>query len=141
MDALYRTYLPDTNVFSKYAKGADGALVARMDRHSSRLRLSAIVLAELKHGWEKAGDTRRTVRQRDFARKVSPVVPFDEECADAYAVVKLALSQPGNVRVIGPHDMLIAAQALARGFVLVTHNTREFSRIPGLELEDWQTLD
>ena len=40
--------------------------------------------------------------------------------------------------LIGPNDLLIASIALANGLTLVTHNTREFSRIPGLKLEDWQ---
>jgi len=39
---------------------------------------------------------------------------------------------------IGPYDLLIAATALANGLVLVTHNTREFMRIPGIQLEDWE---
>jgi tRNA(fMet)-specific endonuclease VapC len=69
-----------------------------------------------------------------FAPYVS--LPFDDHAADAYARIRADPEQQG--RRIGPDDLLIAAIALAHDLTLVTHNTREFSRVNGLQLEDWQ---
>lgn len=62
-------------------------------------------------------------------------LPFDDLAAERYAQIRHALEKAGTV--IGPHDMLIAAICAARGCVLVTSNTREFTRVPGLLMEDW----
>ena len=63
------------------------------------------------------------------------IAPFDDATAAAYGNVRAALEKKG--KSIGPLDTLIAAHALALGAVLVTHNTREFARVPGLSVEDW----
>jgi tRNA(fMet)-specific endonuclease VapC len=64
------------------------------------------------------------------------VLPFDLKSAEEYARIRSHLAARGQL--IGPNDLLIAATALANGLILVTHNTAEFSRVPGLTLEDWQ---
>ena len=63
-------------------------------------------------------------------------LPFDDAAADVHARVRRHLESLGAP--IGPYDLLIAAIALANGCTLVTHNTNEFSRVPGLSLEDWE---
>ncbi|MRT32681.1 type II toxin-antitoxin system VapC family toxin, partial [Xylella fastidiosa subsp. multiplex] len=63
-------------------------------------------------------------------------MPFDEAAAEEYGRLRAHLSATGQL--IGPNDMMIAAIALANRLILVTHNTAEFSRVPGLVLEDWQ---
>ena len=65
-----------------------------------------------------------------------PSLPFNDAAADDYAAIRHHLESTGQM--IGPLDMLIAAIALANGCTLVTHNTTEFSRVPGLVIEDWQ---
>jgi tRNA(fMet)-specific endonuclease VapC len=62
--------------------------------------------------------------------------PFDDKCARAYGEIRAKLAQVGLP--IGPNDLFIAATAVAFGAILVTHNTREFSRIEGLPCEDWE---
>jgi tRNA(fMet)-specific endonuclease VapC len=62
-------------------------------------------------------------------------VPFDREAARESARIRLELERRGNI--IGPLDLLIAGTVLSRGATLATNNTREFSRIRGLRLEDW----
>lgn len=63
-------------------------------------------------------------------------LPFDDDCAEQYSLVRSDLSRQGNL--IGPNDLFMAAIALAHGAVLVTNNTREFSRVENLRVEDWQ---
>ena len=65
-----------------------------------------------------------------------PTLPFDEKAAEEYAKLRAHLASVGLL--IGPNDLMIAAVALANQMTLVTHNTAEFSRVPGLLLEDWQ---
>jgi tRNA(fMet)-specific endonuclease VapC len=132
-------FIPDTNVFSTYAKGEDRRLMARVDKQEGNIILSAIALAEMEYGWQKApGMTKRMARQQALAAKLHPR-PFDGECAKAYGMIKtLLLHRLRPARPSGERDMLIAAQAFALGAVLVTHNTREFECIPGLEVEDWE---
>ncbi|MDR1281267.1 MAG: PIN domain-containing protein [Opitutaceae bacterium] len=135
-----RFYLPDTNVFSAYAKGTDKRLVARVERNEGCLILSSIALAEMEYGWQKSPvATRRITRQQAFVSRLRPK-EFDALCANAYGLVKNILlhRQAGNARPSGERDMLIAAHALACDAVLVTHNTREFAGIPGLDVEDWE---
>ena len=63
------------------------------------------------------------------------VVPFESRAAEAFGVLREYLRRRGQV--IGPYDLLIAAQAIAENAILVTNNRREFSRVPTLVLEDW----
>jgi tRNA(fMet)-specific endonuclease VapC len=64
-------------------------------------------------------------------------VDFDGDDARQAGVLRAQLASQG--RSIGPYDVLIAGQALARGLILVSHNTREFGRVPDLQVEDWET--
>jgi tRNA(fMet)-specific endonuclease VapC len=64
-------------------------------------------------------------------------LPFDNAAARDYASIRSHLATAGQP--IGPNDTMIAAIARSRGTTLVTHNTAEFSRVPGLLIEDWQT--
>lgn len=63
-------------------------------------------------------------------------LPFGDDGAEQYGLIRAELKRQG--RPIGANDLLIAATALAYDLTLVTHNTREFSRVPGLRLEDWE---
>ncbi|MDR1279783.1 MAG: PIN domain-containing protein [Opitutaceae bacterium] len=138
-----RLYLPDTNVFSTYAKGENTGLVNRVLDATESLVLSSVTLAEMEYGWQKAPvETRRIARQKELAKRLVPR-PFDETCAYAYGLIKSYLlhgriKTRGNANPIGERDMLIASHAFALRAVLVTHNTREFAGIPGLDVEDWE---
>jgi len=97
--------------------------------------ISAITAGELQYGAHQSSDPARN--QAALAQFLLPrvVLPFDEAAAQAYGRVRAALEASGAP--IGSLDALIAAHALAEGLTLVTHNTREFSRVTGLALEDW----
>ena len=65
-----------------------------------------------------------------------PSLPFDDDAAEHFGDIRATLARQG--KPIGPYDLQIAAIARAHGLIVVTHNTREFTRVPGLMLEDWQ---
>jgi tRNA(fMet)-specific endonuclease VapC len=130
-------YLLDTNVCIRFLNEATGPVVFRLRQHApSEIRLSAISKAELLFGARRsarAGDNLRLLT-RFFAPFIC--LPFDDACAEHYGVIRADLTARGQT--IGPRDLLIAATARAHDLTLVTHNRREFSRVVGLELEDWE---
>lgn len=128
-------YLPDTNALSAYMRGTDAELTGKMQVHFLDLRLSVVVLAERKFGVVK-GASVRLRKQLEALESLLPIVPFTAEDAERYAVVRHELEAKGTP--IGPMDTLIAAQALRLGATLVTRNVREFSRVRGLRVENWQ---
>ena len=97
--------------------------------------LSSIVVSELSYGaqkgrWRKANMALLQNFLMDFQ-----VAPFDERAAHACGEIRAELEKKG--KPIGPMDTLIAAHAASLGMTVVTHNVREFSRVPGLKVEDW----
>ena len=92
--------------------------------------------SELLYGARKSARVDENLRllRRFFGPLVS--LPFDDRCADEAGLIRLDLERSG--RPIGPNDLLIAATARAHDLVLVTGHTREFGRVPGLRIEDWE---
>ena len=99
------------------------------------LCISAITLAELKHGIEKSAKPERNELALAQFLAALTVIPFDDLAAVEYGKICAYLQKQGTP--IGTMDMLIAASALSEGMTLVTNNTREFERIPDLSLENW----
>ena len=129
-------YLPDTNIISAMMRGEPRALLNRVATLAlERFHLSSIVRAELLAGAEVSA--RRVVLISDIDSLTAGMTPaaFDAGDAAAFARIRAALKRKGTV--IGSMDALIAAQAVARGLVLVTDNLREFKRVPGLKCENW----
>jgi tRNA(fMet)-specific endonuclease VapC len=134
------SHLLDTNAFVDHLrKGTKSKVTAKMlVALPGTIYLCSIVLAELIFGAIRSGPVME-VRNRALIsglRSQFPTIPFDETAAEEYGKVRAHLTATGQL--IGPNDMLIAAIALANGVTLVSHNTSEFSRVPGLVLEDWQ---
>ena len=130
-------YLLDTDHCIALAK-KNPVLVEALRKHPpSKVRASSISLAELHYGAAKSThpDAAEANLRRIF--KTLLVVPFDEAAAEAYGSIRAGLEKRGAP--IGPLDTLIAAHALSLGWTLVTHNTREFKRVPALKVEDWLT--
>jgi tRNA(fMet)-specific endonuclease VapC len=123
----------------KAVKLSAGKILARCKEQSAKghpIGLSAISLAELEFGLRHGGHYDK--HHKALRQVLAPfqTFPFDAvDCVHHYGIVRSALEKKGNG--IGPLDTLIAAHALALGAVLVTHNTREFKRVPGLAIEDW----
>ena len=134
-------YLPDTNVFSRFLRGEDERIRARLEANLRYCRLSAIVLSELEYGAAKRPDLPvlrlRVTRLREIIEAEAAYTFAD---ATVYGGVRAHLARlKPNAQPIGPYDLMLAAQALRLGAVLVTHNISEFARVPGLMLEDWQS--
>ena len=135
-------YLPDTNVFSCYLRGRPehAGLCDRLEVELPRCRLSAVALMELEYGAARRPDLpslrKRIARLRGVFVDVEP---FGELAAYHTGLVRAYLAglRP-NAQPIGPYDVMLAGQAIALGAVFVTHNTTEFARVPGLQLDDWQ---
>jgi tRNA(fMet)-specific endonuclease VapC len=113
--------------------------VARIQQENpSDLVLCSVVLGELIYGAERSGLTHKVknLTQIQKIRVQFASIPFDDQAAEHYGKVRAHLANLGTP--IGPNDLLIAAITLANGLTLVTNNTAEFSRVPGLILDDWQ---
>lgn len=128
-------YLPDTNAISAYMRGDNAALIAKMQEHFGELCLSVIVLAEREFGVTKGTSAHARLKLAELAQTL-PVEAFSRDDCTHYAAIRHDLEARGLG--IGPMDTLIAAQALRLGATLVTRNVREFSRISGLKVENWQ---
>lgn len=98
--------------------------------------VSAITALELYHGLERCSQPEREQAKIDELLAVVAVLAFGEEEAKRAAKARHALERTG--KGIGPFDVLIAGHALAAGLVLVSNNVREFSRVEGLTVDDWQ---
>lgn len=127
-------YMLDADTVS-YALRREGQVAARLVAHRpSEICISSITLAELRFGAESKRSEKLRRSIRGFVRDVA-VVPFDDSAADRFALVAAALARRGEP--IGTFDTLLAAHALSLGLTVVTNNTRHFSRVPGLAVENW----
>jgi tRNA(fMet)-specific endonuclease VapC len=132
------TYLLDANVWVALLRRSSPLLAARFQAAapSGDLRICSVVVAEL---WYGCALSAKPVANRiavDAMIAPFPSLPYTDISADRFVTVRRSLETLGQV--IGPYDMQIAAIALANTCTLVTHNTSEFSRVPGLTLEDWE---
>jgi tRNA(fMet)-specific endonuclease VapC len=132
-------FLLDANAWIAHLRKTSPALTQRLSQHpSADVVICSVVLGELLFGAERSSPRHRAANLALVARLRQQYVslPFDDRAAEEYGVLRAHLANLGTP--IGPNDLLIAAIALANRLTLVTHNTTEFSRVPGLKLEDWQ---
>lgn len=132
-------YLLDTNVCVRYLNGRSAAIRQRLRTMVlADITVCSVVKAELFYGAYRSNDLQVTLaRQQEFLN-LFVSLPFDDEAALVYGEIRAQLAALGTP--IGPNDFQIAAIALANKLILVTHNTREFSRVSGLQLEDWEVV-
>ena len=126
-------YLLDANIISFWLDRSRPALLPRLKQNRPACAQSSIGLFEAYFGAFKGSRTLQSVRLYDEVPL--PVLPFERDDARAAGEIRSRLQRDGQL--IGPFDILIAGQALARDLTLVTNNTREFARVAGLRLEDW----
>jgi tRNA(fMet)-specific endonuclease VapC len=130
-------YLLDTNTCIVYLRGrSERVIQAIREARAGDITLCAIVVAELYEGaYRSAQQAHNLAKVAEFVARFI-ILPFDTmaaEIAGRYGADLAARGMP-----IGAHDLQIAAIAFAHDLTLVTHNTREFSRLAGLRLEDWE---
>ncbi|MEO5734148.1 MAG: type II toxin-antitoxin system VapC family toxin [Rubrivivax sp.] len=111
-----------------------GVLQALRDHQSEGLGVSAITAAELHFGVARSASARNAQALRRFLA-VLEVAPFNALAGEVSGRVRAWLAEQGTP--IGPYDSLIAAHAQSLDVTLVTNNTREFKRVPGLKLANW----
>lgn len=125
----------DSNALIHALKGRGRVRERLAETEPGRISIPAVVAYEVEYGTLRSGNP--AVRRRELQRLLSvvEVLPFDIGAAERAAKIRWELEKRGEA--IGPSDLMIAGTAMAFGCVLVTHNVAEFSRVPGLVLEDW----
>jgi len=128
-------YLLDTNILSDLVRQPQGAAARRIEEVGEEtICTSIIVAAELRFGAEKSDSDKLTDRV-DLILSAIAILALESPADREYAKLRHYLMRNGTP--IGPNDMLIAAQALGSGLIVVTANSGEFSRVPGLSVENW----
>jgi tRNA(fMet)-specific endonuclease VapC len=130
------SYLLDTNICIYIAKHNPPSVRKRFAKHAaSELAMSVVTFGELKFGAQKSQARERALATIEQLSELMEVQALPVSAGEHYGQLRAALEKKG--RPIGNNDLWLAAHARAAGLVLVTNNVREFSRIQGLEVENW----
>ncbi|MCJ2015457.1 type II toxin-antitoxin system VapC family toxin [Methylobacterium sp. J-076] len=128
-------YLLDTNILSALVRHPGGVVAETIAKVSEEaVYTSIVVAAELRYGAARKGSERLT-RQVEAVLAAIAIAPWHPPCDRIYADLRTFLEREGTP--IGGNDLLIGSHAVADESILVTDNTREFGRIPGLTIENW----
>ena len=131
--------LLDTNICIHTINTRPAAVLQRFRQYRmGEICICSVVAADLAYGVAKSGSSRNRQALEMFLAPLS-ICPFDEAAAWAYGELRADLERRGTP--IGSLDTMIAAHALSQQAALVTNNTREFARVPGLHLENWVAKD
>jgi len=130
-------YLPDTNALIRFLNHGQSLVKERfLSVDHTEIRLCSVVKAELFFGAMKSSRSADNLLLLDNFFANFDSLPFDDYAARKYGEVRAVLARLGTP--IGPNDTMIAAIALVHDAIVITHNTREFSRVDGLNIEDWE---
>jgi tRNA(fMet)-specific endonuclease VapC len=128
-------YLLDTNIVSELVRNPQGKVAEQILKLGERkVCTSIIVAAELRYGAEKKQSPRLSA-QLEAVLGALEILPLEKPADASYGSLRAQLERAG--KPIGANDLLIAAQALALGYTVVTDNEKEFSRVRQLNLENW----
>lgn len=128
-------YLLDTNILSALAREPQGRIYqALSERLPDTACTSIVVASEIRFGLQR-GASDRVRQQMETLLAAVDILPLEAPADAHYGEIRAHLEKLGQP--IGANDLLIAAHARALGLVMVTHNLREFQRVPGLLVEDW----
>ena len=129
-------YMLDTNICIYAIKHNPQKVIEHLREHApSDMCISSITYAELCHGVEKSQNKIRNKIALTVLLANIKIEPFDASSAENYGLVKAKLEKAGTP--IGPLDTMIAGHAMSMGCTVVTNNTKDFSRVDGLIIEDW----
>ena len=130
-------FLPDTNVWIRFLNPGETQVKKRfLSADPSKICFCSVVKAELFFGALKSTRIKENLGLLDELFANFESVFFDDDAARKYGEIRSDLARKGTP--IGPNDLMIAAIASVHEAVLVTHNTREFERVTGLKVEDWE---
>jgi tRNA(fMet)-specific endonuclease VapC len=128
-------YLLDTNIVSDLVRNPQGKVTQQIRKvGEAQVCTSIIVAAELRYGAAKKGSPRLS-SQLEAVLGALEVLPFETPADAAYGLLRTRLEQAA--RPIGANDLLIAAQALALGYTIITDNEKEFAHVKDLRRENW----
>ena len=130
-------YLLDTNVCIRYLNQRSEKIIQRLTTVSEQdIAVCSVVKAELFYGAMRTNNPLKTLeKQQEFLDRFISL-PFDDQAALIYGRIRSELAALGTP--IGSNDLQISAITISNNLTLVTHNTREFSRVNNLKLEDWE---
>jgi tRNA(fMet)-specific endonuclease VapC len=130
-------YLLDTNVCIHLLNERHPAILQHFRQHNpADIALCSVVKAELLSGARRSQRVEANLQLLKAFFAPLQSLPFDDDCAEHYGKIHADLLTQG--KPIGPNDALIAAVARAHNATLITHNIGEFSRVVGLQIEDWE---
>lgn len=132
--------LIDSSILIGYERGYVPLDRYVSDASADEFFISVITVSELLHGVHRAKEDSLRSRRAAFAEAIIerfPIIEIDTATARVHAQLWASLAASG--KLIGPHDLWLAAQAIANGFRFVTANLGEFTRVPGLQVESWHS--
>ena len=130
-------WLLDTNAWIAYLERKPNPIKTRIAQTpENQIVMCDIVEAELLYGAYKSTRVEQNLAKLELLFSLVESLPFEGKAAVQFGEIRAYLAQKGTP--IGPYDLQIAAVARAQGLTLVTHNTREFARVPELKIEDWE---
>jgi len=129
-------HLLDTNICIYIIKKKPIEVLKVLKKKSIKeIYISSITVAELEYGVEKSNyPEKNKVSLLEFL-SIFHIIKFDDKDANEFGKIKVQLEKIG--KIIGPMDLLIAAQAKSKKLILVTNNVKEFKRVKGLKIENW----
>jgi tRNA(fMet)-specific endonuclease VapC len=128
-------YLMDTNILSDLVRNPQGMVAAQITRAGEETVCTSIIAAaELRYGAIKSNSAKLAERI-DMILSALEILPLETPADHQYASLRHHLTLEGTP--IGPNDLLIAAHALANDLTVITADVGEFSRVPGLKVENW----
>ncbi|MEM6405000.1 MAG: tRNA(fMet)-specific endonuclease VapC [Pseudomonadota bacterium] len=128
-------YLLDTNIVIYTMKNRPAEVRQTFNTRAGQLAMSSVTLMELMYGAEKSGNPAKNIRTIEAFTAGLTVLDYDTAAAQHTGQIRAELAEAGQP--IGPYDQMIAGHARSLGLVLVSNNTGEFRRVPGLHLENW----
>lgn len=128
-------YLLDTNTLIYFFKDIGNVASTLLSQSPKDISIPSIALYELEVGIAKSNNPEKRKKQLETLLSRIIVLPFATKEAEVAAMIRAELEDIG--KPLGPYDTLIAGIALSSNATLVTHNTKEFSRVEGLSIEDW----
>lgn len=128
-------YLLDTNIIIYTIKNRPERVRDVFTKHYGQIAMSTVTLMELMYGAERSARPEHNIRDVEGLCARLDVLSYDDSAAVHSGQIRASLA--GKGQPIGPYDVMIAGHARSRGLIVVTNNTKEFKRVPGLQVENW----